>query len=304
MEPAIDRPPDEVRGLRMIEEDGLDALDEAACRWLLAQEHVGRLALSSAGAPVVFPVNYAVGGDDVLFFTGEGTKLSAAVAAGVAAFEIDHVDAWNRTGWSVVATGRLREVVEPVVVAGARAAGLRPWAEGDRPHLVALQVERLTGRRIVAPIDLRDHRVGAMPATPRSPVSAVAHPPVRIAARSTLRDAADAMRDANVSSVLVDPDDAIVTEHDITRALHAGMGPDSDVARVSVSDFVAVDIDATVVEAAGQMLRHEIRHLVVCNHRGEVVGLVSLRDIVGVLVDAMDPAVWVMLRETLSVRSM
>jgi CBS domain-containing protein len=72
---------------------------------------------------------------------------------------------------------------------------------------------------------------------------------------------------------------------------------------VSVTDLVSVDQDATVVEAAGEMLRHEIRHLVVCNHRGDVVGMVSLRDIMRTLVDAMDPAVWVVLRQSLSVQS-
>jgi signal-transduction protein with cAMP-binding, CBS, and nucleotidyltransferase domain len=75
------------------------------------------------------------------------------------------------------------------------------------------------------------------------------------------------------------------------------------VAAVSVTDLMSVDQNATVVEAAREMLCHEIRHLVVCNHRGEVVGMVSLRQIMRVLVEAMDPAVWVVLRQSLSVRS-
>jgi CBS domain-containing protein len=111
------------------------------------------------------------------------------------------------------------------------------------------------------------------------------------------------MRDANVSIVLVEPDTAIVTERDLTRALSSGLGPGADVSAVSVHDLVSVDQDATVVEASGEMLRHDIRHLLVCNHRGEVVGLVSLRDLMRVLLDAMDPAVWTILRQTLSVRS-
>jgi signal-transduction protein with cAMP-binding, CBS, and nucleotidyltransferase domain len=104
------------------------------------------------------------------------------------------------------------------------------------------------------------------------------------------------------SSVLVDPDRAIVTERDLTQALSSGLDPDSAVAAVSVTDLVSVDQDATLVKAAGEMLRHEIRHLVVCNHRGEVVGMVSLREIMRILCDAIDPAVWVGLRQTLSVR--
>jgi hypothetical protein len=49
------------------------------------------------------------------------------------------------------------------------------------------------------------------------------------------------------------------------------------------------------------MLRHEIRHLLLRNWRGEVTGVVSLRDVLGVLLDATDPAVWILIRQTLSV---
>ena len=95
----------------------------------------------------------------------------------------------------------------------------------------------------------------------------------------------------------------MVTERDLTRALNAGIGPQASVAGVSVTDLVSVDQDTTVFEAADEMLRHEITHLLVCNHRREVTGTVSLRQLFRVLVDAMDPAVWVMLRTTLSLRS-
>lgn len=74
-------------------------------------------------------------------------------------------------------------------------------------------------------------------------------------------------------------------------------------AAVWVTDLITVDEDATVVEAAAEMLRHEIRHLVVHNWRGEFIGLVSLRDVLAVLVDAMDPAVWLLIQETLAGRT-
>ena len=40
------------------------------------------------------------------------------------------------------------------------------------------------------------------------------------------------------------------------------------------------------------MLRHEIRHLVVTDS-GDVLGIVSLREVMAVLLQALDPAVWV-----------
>jgi uncharacterized protein len=285
--------------------DGMEVLSERQCRWLLGQERIGRVALSEGALATVFPVNYSVVSDEILFFTGEGTKLRAATANARITFEVDHVDPFAQAGWSVLVVGLAREVTEPVVVAGARASGLRPWAKGDRAQLVALTTELVSGRRVGHSIDLRepDPIAGLAMIGPQSPVSAVARPPVRIGAGWSLQAAAHAMREANVSSVLVDPDTAIVTERDLTRALSAGLHPDSAVAAVSVTDLVSVDADATVVEAAGEMLRHEIRHLVVCNHRREVVGQVSLRDIMRILFDAMDPAVWVVLRQTLSIRS-
>lgn len=289
----------------IVDVDGFEVLSERQCRALLGQERVGRVAVLDGALIAVFPVNYAVVSDEILFFTGEGTKLRAAIANSKVTFEVDHLDPFARTGWSILVVGSTREVSEPVIVAGARASGLRPWAHGDRPHLVALTVDMVSGRRIGCAIDLREPRQAPNLAIvgPQSPVSAVANPPVRIGSDWSLQSAARTMREANVSSVLVDPDTAIVTERDLARALSTGLGPDAGVAAIWVTDLVSVDQDATVVEAAGEMLRHEIRHLLVCNHRGEVVGLVSLRDIMRILVDAMDPAVWIMLRQTLSVRS-
>jgi hypothetical protein len=288
----------------IIDLDGLEMLSEGRCRWLIAQQRLGRVALSDGELATVFPVNYSVVSDEILFFTGEGAKLQAATATARVTFEVDQVDPFAQTGWSVLVVGRAREVTEPVVVAGARAAGLRPWPEGDRSHLVALTIEVVSGRRIVQSLDLREPGpvAGSAMIGPHTPVAAIAHPPVRIGSGWSLQAAAHAMREAKVSSVLVDPDTAIVTERDLTAALSSGLSPDSPVSAVSVSDLVSVDQDATVVEAAGEMLRHEIRHLVICNHRGEVVGLVSLRGIMRILVDAMDPAVWVILRQTLSVK--
>jgi len=285
--------------------DELEVLSERESRWLLAQEHVGRVAVSQGSLATVFPVNYSVVGDEIMFFTGEGTKLHAATANARVTFEVDHLDPFAQAGWSVMIVGLASEVTEPVIVAGARASGLRPWAAGDRAHLVALTTESISGRRIGDSVVLaRPGPIGGLSMIgPQSPVSVLARPPVRVGSDWSLQAAAQAMREANVSAVLVNTDAAIVTERDLTRALSSGLDPDSNVAAVCVTDLIAVDDDTTVVEAAGEMLRHEIRHLVVSNDRGDVVGLVSLREIMHILFDAMDPAVWVVLRRTLAARS-
>jgi len=71
---------------------------------------------------------------------------------------------------------------------------------------------------------------------------------------------------------------------------------------VCVRDFVAVDQDVTVIDAASVMLDYNVRHLVVRNDR-DVMGLLALRDLLRVLVDAMDPAIWVILGRHLAVRA-
>jgi uncharacterized protein len=281
------------------EVDGVEVLSDDECLALLGQERVGRVAVTIGALPAVFPVNYALAGHEIMFFTGEGTKLRAATTNAVVAFEVDHVDPFSEAGWSVLVVGLAKEKTDPVVVAGARASGLHPWAAGDRFHLVALGVDFLSGRRLHNAKAAERGQAGSA-AGPSSPISALAHRPVRVGQDWALRSVASTMRDTNVSSVLVAPDDAIVTERDLTKALTAGLGPDAPVINVAVTHPVAVDEDATIVEAAAQMLDHDIRHLVIQNHRGETIGLVSLRDLMHILLDAMDPAALTALREQLS----
>jgi uncharacterized protein len=285
--------------------EGLELLSEQECRWLLGQARVGRVAVSVGEVPAVFPVNYLVAGDEILFFTAEGTKLRATASNATVTFEVDHIDPFAQTGWSVLVVGQARERTEPAVIAGAKRAGLRPWPGGDRFHLVAIAVEFVSGRRMGEVIDLRGppsrRRTG--PVGPYSPVGGLAQPPVRVGADWTLQVVADAMREANVSAVLVGRDEAIATERDLTRALNAGLGPQDGVVAIGVTDLIYVDEDTSVVQAAADMLRREIRHLLLSNWRGEVTGVVSLRDVLCVLVDAMDPAVWVLIQQSLSVRT-
>ena len=75
-----------------LHQDGLDILSEGECRRLLEQTRVGRVVIATGGIAVVFPVNYGVIGGDILFFTGEGTKLAAAERSTTVTFEADAVD--------------------------------------------------------------------------------------------------------------------------------------------------------------------------------------------------------------------
>ena len=85
---------------------GLDILDRDECLALVRHQPVGRIAIVDGSHPLVFPVNYLLDGDDVVFRTGEGTKLDLAQRAPVC-FEVDEIDPATRGGWSVMIHGRL-----------------------------------------------------------------------------------------------------------------------------------------------------------------------------------------------------
>jgi CBS domain-containing protein len=127
---------------------------------------------------------------------------------------------------------------------------------------------------------------------PHSPVSAlVQRAPVAVDEQSTIADAVEAMRAAHVSSLLLADSIGIVTERDIARALGAGRSPEDPVEAIASRHPLGVTGDMTVVAAAELMLNEEVRHLVVALD-GNDIGVVSIRDVLAVLVQAADPSVW------------
>ena len=128
---------------------GLMVLDRDGCLELLRQEEVGRLAIVEGGHPLVFPVNYVLDGEDIVFRTAEGTKLSAGVR-GPVCFEVDNIERSTHTGWSVIVSGRLEEVTK---ADGARlqrlqALPVEPWAPGLKDHWMRVVARSITGRQI------------------------------------------------------------------------------------------------------------------------------------------------------------
>lgn len=131
---------------------GLERIDRDECLALLAGDVVGRLAVVSGGAADIFPINYVLDRETIVFRTDPGTKLDAGGLA-QASFEIDSIDREHRTGWSVVASGRLEEVTryDSRTLARLRELPVDPWAGGDKAHYVRLIPSRITGRRVGAP---------------------------------------------------------------------------------------------------------------------------------------------------------
>jgi CBS domain-containing protein len=100
----------------------------------------------------------------------------------------------------------------------------------------------------------------------------------------TLRAAARMMYARQVgAAVVIDPDDAgvgILTERDILRSVATGENPDTEMAGDHYTqDVVFAGRNWTMEAAAAAMVRGGFRHLVVVEGQ-EVVGLLSMRDIV------------------------
>jgi uncharacterized protein len=127
----------------------LQVIDREECLRLLAGDEIGRLAVISGTTPVVVPVNYALDGETVVFRSDPGSKLDHGPRAR-ASFEVDCFDRERRTGWSVVATGRLEEVThyDAATFARVRRLAVDPWAGGDKAHWMRLIPDRVTGRRV------------------------------------------------------------------------------------------------------------------------------------------------------------
>ena len=131
----------------------MDVVDDTECRRLLAERHLGRLAIPDFGGPMIFPVNYVFDQDLVIFRTDPGTKLNAATDAESVAFEVDAIDEATRTGWSVVVRGTLAEVTDPAHLERLRTRPLYPWAPGAKNRYVRVRPRLITGRRIRIPDD-------------------------------------------------------------------------------------------------------------------------------------------------------
>jgi signal-transduction protein with cAMP-binding, CBS, and nucleotidyltransferase domain len=107
----------------------------------------------------------------------------------------------------------------------------------------------------------------------------------------TLREAAARMVEKGVGAAIVtdggdSPTPGIVTERDLLISVGAGEDPDVERVGDHMSEGVIVAApDWSLERAAGEMSRRNIRHLVVFE-QAELIGVLSMRDIVRVWTSA------------------
>jgi CBS domain-containing protein len=120
-------------------------------------------------------------------------------------------------------------------------------------------------------------------------------PPLPLATVSptaTLQDAARAILRSRTPGVIVETTDAILTEHDIVRAVARGDSPQAAACAFATPDPRSVDVDATLNEVLDVMIRHVHRLLVVSDSDGKPLGFVSLIDVTSALLDCVDVPHW------------
>jgi nitroimidazol reductase NimA-like FMN-containing flavoprotein (pyridoxamine 5'-phosphate oxidase superfamily) len=132
--------------------DRIYELDERRCLALLATASVGRIGISSQALPAIFPVNFVLHDRNIVFRTVRGTKLQAAVAGAVVAFEVDSIGSASTESWSILVRGVAQEVTDPVERSELERIAPSSWAfDGGAEHLVRIPVDMITGR-LVRPI--------------------------------------------------------------------------------------------------------------------------------------------------------
>ena len=126
----------------------LQPLTDERCWELLASRDVGRLAVSVANRPDVFPVNYRVDGETILIRTAAGNKLAAATLGKGVAFEVDALNESVETGWSVVVQGQADVIERLDEWMHAEDLDIHTWVPGEKHRYIRIRPERVEGRRI------------------------------------------------------------------------------------------------------------------------------------------------------------
>ena len=120
-------------------------IDRSECFTLLRSQKVGRIAFSDDSGPDTLPVNFSLDGEDVLIATTGYSSIARAASGARVAFEVDEIDDYTESGWSVVIRGHA--VRESPFATSVEVP--YPWAEGNRGYVIRIKPEVVTGRRLV-----------------------------------------------------------------------------------------------------------------------------------------------------------
>ena len=124
--------------------DQVVALSGEQCWERLGQQELGRLVTHVGDVIDIFPVNYVVDGESLLFRTAEGSKLFEITISSDVLFEVD--DHTDSEAWSVVVRGRARALDTSAEVERADGLGLKPWIPTLKYVYVRITPDSVSGR--------------------------------------------------------------------------------------------------------------------------------------------------------------
>src|SRR6187200_1544451 len=124
-------------------------LSRDECLELLGAMSVGRIAYTTDDGPRVQRVNYVLEGQSVVFRTVSDGEVYRHALETTCAFEIDEMDEFYQSGWSVLAVGGLQLLTEDEFARLQFGRIPKPWAAGPRGIFVRLPCVQLTGRRVI-----------------------------------------------------------------------------------------------------------------------------------------------------------
>ena len=123
-----------------------ERLSAEDCWTQLHTSGLGRLAIAAKGMVDIFPVNYLVHDEAILFRSAPGTKLSNLTAAPLVAFEADGFD--GRWHWSVIVHGRATRLSDEADIVESGVEKLVTWSSTPKFNYVRITPTDVTGIRI------------------------------------------------------------------------------------------------------------------------------------------------------------
>lgn len=121
----------------------LELNDEQSWRLLEGTKH-GRLVVSVAGEPDIFPVNYAASARKLYLRTAPGNKLAQLTINSAVLFETDGI--LSEEAWSVVLRGKARVLSNSAELAAVEELGLKTWVPTLKDFYVEIEPTSVSGR--------------------------------------------------------------------------------------------------------------------------------------------------------------
>lgn len=121
----------------------LELNEEQSWKLLDATNH-GRLVVSVAGEPDIFPVNYLTADRKVYLRTAPGNKLAQLTINSRVLFETDGV--LSDEAWSVVLRGTARVLTNSSELAAVEELGLKSWVPTLKDFYVEIVPTSVSGR--------------------------------------------------------------------------------------------------------------------------------------------------------------